>query len=128
MNKVVISGRLGADPDMKGAVLKLRVATNERRKDKDGNWGDHTEWHSVVVFGKRAEALSRLLRKGSRVLVEGKLRTSNWEKDGEKRYKTEIAADDLELLDGREAGGAPRAPATPAPQPQVAWDEDDMPF
>ena len=128
MNKVIISGRLGADPDMRGSVLKLRVATNERRKDKDGNWGDHTEWHSVVVFGKRAEALSRLLRKGSRVLIEGKLRTSNWEKDGQKHYKTEIAADDLELLDGREAGSAPRAPAAPVPQPQVAWDEDDMPF
>ena len=128
MNKVIISGRLGADPDMRGAVLKLRVATNERRKDKEGNWGDHTEWHSVVVFGKRAEALSRLLRKGSQVLIEGKLRTSSWEKDGEKRHKTEIAADDLELLDGREAGGASRAPVAPAQQPAVAWDEDDMPF
>lgn len=109
MNKVILSGRLGADPDMRGSVLKLRLATNERRKDKDGNWGDHTEWHSVVVFGKRAEALHRLLSKGMRVLVEGKLRTSSWEKDGQKQYKTEVTADDIELLDGKR-DAAPRQP------------------
>lgn len=126
MNKVILSGRLGADPDLRGTVLKLRLATSERRKDSEGNWSDHTEWHSIVIFGKRAEALSRLLAKGSRVLVEGKLRTSSWEKDGQKQYKTEVAADDLELLDGKRDSGGPR-PAAPA-QPAVDYDVDDMPF
>jgi single-strand DNA-binding protein len=130
VNKVILSGRLGADPDMRGSVLKLRLATNERRKDKDGNWGDHTEWHSVVVFGKRAEALHRLLSKGMRVLVEGKLRTSSWEKDGQKQYKTEVAADEVELFDGKR-DAAPRMPTahdvTEAAH-KLDYDADDMPF
>lgn len=132
MNRVILSGRLGADPDMRGSVLKLRLATNERRKDQAGNWSDHTEWHSVVVFGKRAEALHRLLAKGSRILVEGKLRTSNWEKDGEKRYRTEVIADDVELYDGkRDAAPAQRrAPLTE--RATEDWldrqDQDDLPF
>lgn len=132
MNKVILSGRLGADPDVRGSVLKLRLATNERRKDKEGNWGDHTEWHSVVVFGKRAEALSRLLGKGSRVLVEGKLRTSSWEKDGQKQYKTEVVADDLELLDGKRDAAPRRAAPTSHDVTEdghrLDWDADDVPF
>jgi len=128
VNKTILCGRLGADPELRGSVLKLRLATSERRKDKDGNWSDHTEWHSVVVFGKRAEALSRLLNKGSRILVEGKLRTSSWEKDGQKHYKTEVAADDIELLDGKRDAGGPRADAPAHAQPRVDWSDDDMPF
>lgn len=131
MNKVILSGRLGADPDMRGSVLKLRLATNERRKGADGNWGDHTEWHSVVVFGKRAEALHRLLQKGSRVLVEGKLRTSSWEKDGQKQYKTEVAADDIELLDGKRDAAPRRAPTShdvTEDGHRLDWNVDDVPF
>ena len=132
MNKVILSGRLGADPDMRGSVLKLRLATNERRKNADGNWSDHTEWHSVVVFGKRAEALSRLLAKGSRVLVEGKLRTSSWEKDGQKQYKTEVIADDVELLDGKRDAAPRRAAPTSHDVTEdghrLDWDADDVPF
>ena len=132
MNRVVLSGRLGADPDMRGSVLKLRLATNERRKGADGNWGDHTEWHSVVVFGKRAEALSRLLAKGSRVLVEGKLRTSSWEKGGQKQYKTEVIADDVELLDGKRDAAPRRAAPTSHDVTEdghrLDWDADDVPF
>lgn len=132
MNKTILCGRLGADPELRGSVLKLRLATSERRKDKDGNWSDHTEWHAVVVFGKRAEALHRLLRKGSRVLVEGKLRTSSWEKDGQKHYKTEVAADDIELLDSRQDREAPRRLPTPdeiaRARPYLDFDGDDVPF
>lgn len=137
MNRVILSGRLGADPDMRGGntggVLKLRLATNERRKDQSGNWSGHTEWHSVVIFGKRAEALSRLLSKGSRILVEGKLRTSNWEQDGEKRYRTEVIADDVELYDGKR-DGAPAQRRAPLADEAAAgnWldrqDDDDLPF
>lgn len=133
MNRVILSGRLGADPDMRGSVLKLRLATNERRKDQSGNWSDHTEWHSVVVFGKRAEALSRLLAKGSRVLVEGKLRTSSWEKDGEKRYRTEVIADDVELYDGKRDAAPAQRRAPLADEAAVGnyldrQDDDDLPF
>ena len=118
---------------MRGSVLKLRMATNERRKDQSGNWSDHTEWHSVVVFGKRAEALSRLLNKGSRVLVEGKLRTSSWEKDGEKRYRTEVIADDVELYDGKRDAAPAQRRAPLADEAAVGnyldrQDDDDLPF
>lgn len=132
MNRVILSGRLGADPDMRGSVLKLRLATNERRKDQAGNWSDHTEWHSVVVFGKRAEALSRLLAKGSRILVEGKLRTSNWEKDGEKRYRTEVIADDVELYDAKRDAAPAQRRAPLNERATEDWldrqDQDDLPF
>ena len=132
MNRVILSGRLGADPDMRGSVLKLRMATNERRKDQSGNWSDHTEWHSVVVFGKRAEALSRLLSKGSRILVEGKLRTSSWDKDGEKRYRTEVIADDVELDGKRDAAPAqrrmPLADDAAVGNYLDRQDDDDLPF
>lgn len=132
MNKTILCGRIGADPELRGSVLKLRLATRERRKDKDGLWSDHTEWHAVVVFGKRAEALSRMLGKGSRILVEGKLRTSKWEQDGQKRNKTEIAADDVELLDDkRDAEGS--RPAKPIEHQHIDWgavapNADDLPF
>lgn len=133
MNKVILSGRLGADPDMRGSVLKLRLATNERRKDQSGNWSDHTEWHSVVVFGKRAEALHRLLAKGSRVLIEGKLRTSSWEQDGQKRYRTEIVVDDVELYDAKRDAAPAQRRAPLADEAAVGnyldrQDDDDLPF
>jgi single-strand DNA-binding protein len=86
-------------------VLNLRLASKERRKGKDDQWEDHTEWHSVVIWGKRGESLSKILQKGSKVLVEGSLRTSSWEaKDGGgKRSKTEIHAFDVELLGDKPA-------------------------
>jgi single-strand DNA-binding protein len=131
MNKVILSGRLGADPELKTAgsshVLRCRVATNERRKDKDGNWSDHTEWHAVIIWGKRAEALAKLLSKGSQLIVEGQLRTSSWEKDGQKRYKTEVHAQDVELVKGER-----RAEAAPAVSPYASdaldMNMDDLPF
>jgi len=126
MNKTILMGNLGQDPELKytqagTAVMQLRLATNERRKTPNGEWGDHTEWHSVVVWDKRAEGLSKVLTKGSRVLVEGVLRTSSWEKDGEKRYRTEIVARDVELCGGAKKQQQQAAPAE-APQ------DDDIPF
>jgi single-strand DNA-binding protein len=133
MNRVTLFGTLGRDPELKQAgaasVLRLNLATNERRKDKDGNWSDHTEWHSVVVWGKRADALAKLLSKGSQVLVDGQLRTTSWEKDGQKRYKTEISATDVELV-RKQRGGAEESP--PASKYQAttfdSLDSDDIPF
>ena len=112
-NRVLLLGNLGADPELKMtqggmSVLKLRLATTERYQDKSGVWQDRTDWHSVVVWGKRAESLHKILAKGSNIFVEGSLRTSSYEdRDGNKRYKTEVIAKNL-ILGGR-GGGAGRS-------------------
>jgi single-strand DNA-binding protein len=115
------------------AVLKFSVATSERRKDQSGNWGEETEWHSCVVFGKRAEGLGSFLSKGTSVLVEGKLRTSSWEdNNGQKRYKTEIVADEVKVTSKKgDRASAPRQAKsleddTMAPLP--VDDDMDIPF
>jgi len=123
MNRWIGLGNLGADPELRftqnaTAVLNLRLACNERRKDRDGNWSDHVEWVSVVLWGKRAEALGKILRKGSSIMVEGSLRTSDYEaRDGSgKRYKTEVNARNVILCGGKGDGGQrEQRPAGPAP-------------
>ncbi len=98
INKVIILGNLGADPEVRStaggrSVATLRVATNERFQKKDGNWEDHTEWHNIVVWGKDADRCKSYLKKGSQILVEGKLQTRSWEdREGNKRYTTEVVA------------------------------------
>lgn len=110
INAARLLGNLGADPELRftqggGAVMNLRLCTNTRYKDRDGNWVDRQEWHAVVVWGPRAEALSKLLSKGSSCYVEGELRTSSYDdKDGVKRYKTEIHADKFILTGGKPKG------------------------
>lgn len=111
LNRVMLLGNLGADPELRTtsggqSVLKLRLATSETYLDKNRQRQEKTEWHSVVIWGKRAEALSKILNKGSRLFVEGGLRTSNYEdREGVKRYKTEIVASNV-LLQGGRPGGA----------------------
>jgi len=113
LNRVMLLGNLGADPELKmtsggQAVLKLRLATSETYLDRNKVRQERTEWHSVVVWGKRAEALGKFLTKGSRLFVEGGLRTSSYDdKDGNKRYITEVIANDVQFLGGgnREGGG-----------------------
>lgn len=110
LNRVMLLGNLGADPELRmtsggQAVLKLRLATAETYLDRNRNRQEKTEWHSVVVWGKRAEALGKILSKGSRLFVEGSLRTSSYDdRDGNKRYKTEIVANNI-ILGGRGGGG-----------------------
>lgn len=110
INRVQLLGNLGADPELRStaggqAVLKLRLATTESYLDNNRNRQERTEWHSCVVWGKRAEALSRFLTKGSLIFVEGGLRTSSYDdKDGVKRYKTEINVTNVVLC----GGGGPR--------------------
>lgn len=111
INKVIIVGNLGNDPDTKympsgSAVTNLSVATNESWKDKQtGEQKDRTEWHRVAMFNRLAEIAAEYLRKGSQVYIEGKLRTRKWQgKDGQDRYTTEIVADEMQMLGGR--GGA----------------------
>lgn len=99
VNKAIIIGRLGRDPDIRysgqgNAVAKFSLAVNEWRKDKD----DHVEWIDCVCFGKSAEFVGEYAKKGAQVYVEGSIRTSTYEKDGQKRYRTEVVARDVQLL------------------------------
>jgi single-strand DNA-binding protein len=123
LNRVMLLGNLGQDPELRmtsggQAVLKLRLATSETYLDRNKVRQERTEWHSVVVWGKRAEALSKILSKGSRIFVEGGLRTSSYDdKEGHKRYRTEVVANNIILSGGGGGRGAPRAPdASDAPE------------
>lgn len=135
MNRVTLFGNLGADPELRStsggqAVLKMRLATSERYKDKSEQWQERTEWHNVIVWGKRAEGLSRILSKGSTVLVEGSLRTSSYDKGGEKRYKTEVVASELKLAGGKrtERDDSQRHPGASVPAGDEGVGDDDIPF
>jgi single-strand DNA-binding protein len=110
VNKVILLGNLGNDPEVKyvpsgAAVAKFSLATNERYKDKNEEWQDRVEWHNVIAWQRLAEIVGEYLKKGSKVYVEGKLQTSSWEdrQSGEKKYRTEIVARDIVLLGGGNA-------------------------
>jgi len=111
LNKVMLMGNLGQDPELRytqsgQAVLNLRLATNESWVDRDGERKDRTEWHSVIVWGKRGEALNKILSKGRSLFVEGRLQTRSWEdKSGNKRYTTEIVANNVILVGGGRGEG-----------------------
>lgn len=128
LNRVMLFGNVGADPDLRTtqggtAVMNLRLATTERYKDNAGAWQDRTEWHSVTVWGKRAEALHRILAKGSTVFVEGSLRTSSYDaKDGTKRYKTEVVASNVLLGGGARGGQREASPTQRHAEPPDAFD------
>lgn len=103
INKVTLLGNLGADPELRSmpggtCVLKLRVATNESWLDKDKKKQERTEWHRVAVFGKRAEGLATFVKKGMKVLIEGRNQTSSFDKDGQKHYSTEVIAEQVLVL------------------------------
>ena len=157
INRVIISGNLTRDPELRQTqsgmpVLGLGVAVNDRRKNQTtGEWEDYPNFIDCTMFGSRAEALSRYLSKGTKVAIEGKLRWSQWERDGQKRSKIEVIVDELEFMSSRNSGqdqghaayGAPAAangampaaPAYAAPAPDQAapavdasiYDED-IPF
>lgn len=111
VNKVILVGNLGKDPEIKYTpsgtpVAKFSLATNERYKDKGGEWQDRTEWHNIVAWQRLAEIVGEYVKKGSKLYIEGRLQTSSWEdkQSGEKKYRTEIVANDLVLLSGRGEG------------------------
>ena len=111
LNRVILLGYIGAPPELRytngGApVLSFRLATSESYVDKNRETQERTDWHSVVVWGARAEALEKTLAKGACVLVEGSLRTSSYEKEGMKQYRTEIIADDVFLAGGKTASSS----------------------
>lgn len=138
VNKVIIIGNLGADPDARmtaqgSAVTNLNVATDESYKDKtSGQMVDKTEWHRVVMFNRLAEIAKDYLSKGSKVYIEGKLQTRKWQdQSGQDRYTTEIIANEMKMLDSKSERGAqqqapqPQQQAAPAPADDFA---DDVPF
>jgi single-strand DNA-binding protein len=111
VNKVILVGHLGKDPEVKYTpqgtpVAKFSLATNERFKDKDGNWQDRTEWHNITAWQRTAEIAGEYLKKGSQVYIEGRLRTDSWDdkETGQKKYRTEIVVNDMVLLGGRGQG------------------------
>jgi single-strand DNA-binding protein len=126
INKVILIGNLGADPEVRytaggSAVANIRLATAESWKDRTtGEQQERTEWHRVVFFGRLAEIVGEYLRKGSQVYVEGRLQTRKWDdKEGHERYTTEIVASEMQMLGGR-GGGAARSEHEPARQAEPA--------
>lgn len=136
VNKAIILGNLGKDPELRytpsgQAVTSLRIATTEKYKDKSGVLQSRTEWHNVVCWGRLAEIARDYLKKGSPVYIEGRIQYRSYDdKDGIKRYQTDIVATGMQLLGGRPSGAGESAPAEPAdiPEPQVSSDDDDLPF
>jgi single-strand DNA-binding protein len=139
INKVLISGNLTRDPELRATasgmpILGLGIAVNDRRKNAStGEWEDYPNFIDCTMFGTRAESVSRFLSKGSKVAIEGKLRWSQWEKEGQKRSKLEVIIDEIEFLSARNDSGSLHAPA-PAPQasippaPEVTVYDEDIPF
>lgn len=137
LNKVQLIGNLGKDPELKYtpsgvAVATFSIATSESWKDQDGNQQEKTEWHNIVAWRKLAEICGEYLKKGKKVYLEGKLQTRNYEKDGIKRYVTEIVADQLIMLDGGGGAGKGSSSSSTAsessPMQADVPKDDDLPF
>ncbi|MBP5296238.1 MAG: single-stranded DNA-binding protein [Bacteriovoracaceae bacterium] len=139
INKVILIGRLGQDPELKytpsgQAVTTFSLATSENWTDKGGQKQERTEWHRIVVWGKSAENCSKYLAKGRQVFVEGRLQTRSWDKEGQKHYTTEIVANTIQFLgsrgDNASTGDAPSAGVNPSsnfgPSPDVANENQNV--
>lgn len=151
VNRVILIGRLGKDPEVKysqsgQALTRFSLATDERRKDDQGNWVEQTEWHNIVCFGKSAETTGEFLKKGALIYLEGKIRYRSWDdkESGQKKYITEIVLDRFQFMDSQKdrgfsqpqaaaqggmAGGQPSREPQPqsAPMPQME-DDEHLPF
>lgn len=140
INKVILVGNLGQDPEVKftaggAAVTTLSIATSDSWKDKDSGMDkERTEWHRVVLWRRLAEIAGEYLKKGSKVYVEGQLQTRKWEQEGQTRYTTEIIARDIQFLDSRGSAntsnqeGAATKEERPPDVPESGIDDDDIPF
>jgi len=137
VNKVILVGNLGADPELKQtgnnkSVCNLRIATNERRKDSSGTWSDHTEWHNVVLFGKNAETSAQYLQKGRQVFIEGRIQTRKWQdKDGRDRFSTEIVANSVQFLGSGGVKSIPKPETSKTELPDtsdISFDDDEIVF
>ena len=147
VNKVILIGNLGKDPEVRhlesgATVANFPIATTETYKDRNGNRQEQTEWHNIVLWRGLADIAEKYLKKGNQIYVEGKLRTRSWEdKEGNTRYTTEVVGDNMTMLGGRSDGGASegssKASSQPAQTTQTSQathttvndeDDDDLPF
>ena len=142
VNKVILIGNLGGDPEVRYtpdgvAVANFSLATTESWKDRNGERQERTEWHRLVLWRQLAEIAKSYLRKGSKLYVEGKLQTRSWDdQSGQKRYTTEVVVNEMEMLDSREGGGGGNmgggssdpGPSQPPPYNPQGADDDDLPF
>lgn len=141
VNKVILVGRLGKDPELKytpggDAVTNIRIATDESYKNKQGEKVEKTEWHSIVFFGKTAEVVGEYLKKGSLIYVEGSLQTRKYNKDGVDHYVTEIKGQQFQFMEGkksaadenRSAKPAAKSAGKPSASPELVDLKDDIPF
>jgi single-strand DNA-binding protein len=149
VNKVLLLGNVGKDPEIRATangmtVASFTLATADRAKDQQGNWADKTEWHNLVAFQKTAEIVRDYVKKGTQLYIEGKIQTRSWDdkESGQKKYRTEIIVNDLTLLGGKSSGessggGYSKSSSTsydqrpPASQPDYAdagITDDDIPF
>ena len=137
VNKVILVGNLGKDPEVRhlengATVANFPIATTESYKDRNGNRQEQTEWHNVVLWRGLAEVAEKYVKKGDMIYVEGKLRTRSWEKDGVTRYTTEVVGDNMTMLGGGNSGGGQPSVAS---EPQMSQQDvpvddatDDLPF
>lgn len=139
VNKVILVGNVGKDPEVKYApsgvaLAKFSLATNERYKDKSGEWQDRTEWHNVLAWQRLAEIIGEYVHKGDKLYIEGRLQTSSWEdrQSGEKRFRMEIVARDIVLLGTSDAPEHGTRHVDEEREPVVAWageiTDDEIPF
>lgn len=146
LNKAMLIGRLGKDPEVRytqnnTAVATLSIATSERYKDNNNEWQERTEWHRCVAWARTAEVCEKYLKKGSQVFIEGPIQTRQWEKDGQKQYTTEIKIQVMQMLDskgasnsgsGYDSGSSDNHGKTPNTEPAnintFGEEDDDLPF
>jgi single-strand DNA-binding protein len=139
VNKVILVGRLGRDPEIRytpsgQALAKFPLATDENRKDKDGNWQSETTWHNIVLWAQQAERAGENLKKGNLVYVEGRIRNRSWDdpETGQKKYMTEIIGDRFRMLETRGASEQTsdysESSSSQPTQSQQAQEDDDLPF
>ena len=141
VNKVILIGRLGKDPEIRStpsgtSVAKFTIATDDRWTDKSGEKQERTEWHNIVAWGKLAEICGQYLRKGKLVYIDGSIRTESWDdkESGQKKYKTTIVADNMQMLDRKsddEGGGSyagARKSSSTASAPQQMEEDEEVPF
>ena len=136
VNKVILIGNLGKDPEIRytpsgQAVATFSIATSEKWRDKDGQTQERTDWHNIVTWGRQAEIAKEYLKKGQPVYLEGRIQTRSYDdKEGVKKYITEIVVQRLQLLGGRPDGSGNRGASAPPPEepPDISSDDDDLPF
>jgi single-strand DNA-binding protein len=144
VNKAILIGNLGKDPELRytpsgQAVASFPLATSERFKDKEGNWQERTDWHNVVVWGRQGETVKEYLKKGRSAYVEGRIQTRSYDdREGNKKWVTEIIANRIQFLGGRAEGDRPSAgqsapeadmqPSATMAEPLVSEEDDDLPF